>query len=370
MAHQKISSRSNFTRYFFIYISNIYKLTNFISLYIIKKNKEELIMKYKIKVAIVGYGNLGKGVESQISKNPDMELVCIFTRRDPSSLKVNSDVPVVLADEIEQWKDKIDVAFLCGGSATDLPVQGPKFAKVFNTVCSFDTHAKALEYTKAMNEAALEGGNIAMTSIGWDPGLFSHMRLLINSVLPSSRTYTFWGEGVSQGHSDAIRRIDGVIDARQYTIPVEESIQKVRDGKTPEFTKRQMHTRLCYVVAEESANKEKIEEEIKNMPNYFDEYDTTVNFISMEELQKNHSKLPHGGRVIGVGETSEGVNQVVEFSLNLDSNPEFTASTLIAYGRATYRMWKEGQRGARNFSDVPLKYLSPMEYEEIIKKIL
>lgn len=324
----------------------------------------------KIRVAIVGYGNLGKAIESQLPKNPDMELVCIFTRRDPKSLKANSSVPIISADEMEKWKDKIDIAFLCGGSATDLPVQGPKFAKVFNTVCSFDTHAKALEYTKGMSEAALEGDHIAMTSIGWDPGLFSHMRLLINSILPSSKTYTFWGEGVSQGHSDAIRRIDGVLDARQYTIPVEESIQKVREGETPEFTKRQMHTRLCYVVAKEGADKEKIESEIKNMPNYFDEYDTTVNFITMEELQQNHSKLPHGGTVIGVGETSKDVNQVVEFSLKLDSNPEFTSSTLIAYGRATYRMWKEGQRGARNFSDVPPKYLSLMEYEDIIKKIL
>ena len=324
----------------------------------------------KIRIAIAGYGNLGKGVESQITKNPDMELVCIITRRKPESIITNSSVPVINESEIENWKDKIDVVILCGGSATDLPVQGPKFAKIYNTVCSFDTHAKAFEYYQSMNKAALEGGNIAMTSIGWDPGLFSHMRLLINSILPSSKTYTFWGTGVSQGHSDAIRRIEGVIDARQYTIPIEESIKKVRNGETPEFTTRQKHTRLCYVVVEEDADKEKIEQEIKNMPNYFDEYDTTVNFITMEELQKNHSKLPHGGVVIGAGETTKGTKQIVEFSLKLESNPEFTSSVLIAYARATYKMWKEGQRGYKNFSDVPLKYLSMMSYEDIIKKIL
>ena len=324
----------------------------------------------KIKIAICGYGNLGKGVESQITKNPDMELVCIITRRNPESIKTNSLVPVIHESEMEKWKEKIDVVILCGGSATDLPVQGPKFAKIYNTVCSFDTHAKAFEYYQNMNKAALEGNNIAMTSIGWDPGLFSHMRLLINSILPNSKTYTFWGTGVSQGHSDAIRRIDGVIDARQYTIPIEESIEKVRNGEKPEFTARQKHTRLCYVVVEDGANKEAIEQEIKNMPNYFDEYNTTVNFISMEELQKNHSKLPHGGVVIGTGETTAGTNQIVEFSLKLDSNPEFTSSVLIAYARATYKMWKDGQRGYKNFSDVPLKYLSAMSYEEIIKKIL
>ena len=324
----------------------------------------------KIRVAIAGYGNLGKGIESQISKNPDMELVCIFTRRDPKSLKTNSSVPVVLSEEAVNWKDKIDVVFLCGGSATDLPVQGPKFASIFNTVCSFDTHAKAFEYSKKMEEAAKSGDTIAMTSIGWDPGLFSLMRLLISSILPSSKTYCFWGEGVSQGHSDAIRRIEGVKDARQYTIPVKESMDRIRNGETPEFTKRQMHTRLCYVVAEEGADKDRIEKEIKSFPNYFDEYDTTVNFISEEELKEKHSGLPHGGTVIGVGETSKGINQLVDFSLKLDSNPEFTASVMLAYGRATYNMWKNGERGYKNFSDVPPKYLSPLSYEEIIKTIL
>ena len=324
----------------------------------------------KIRVAICGYGNLGKGVELGLSNNPDMELECIFTRRDPSSINPSSNVPVVSIDEAENWKDKIDVVFLCGGSATDLPTQGPKFASMFNTVCSFDTHAKAYDYYKAMNEAASKAGKVAMTSIGWDPGLFSHMRLLINSVLPDSTTYTFWGTGVSQGHSDAVRRIEGVKDARQYTVPVESAIERVRNGETPDFTTREKHTRVCYVVAEDGADKERIEKEIKSMPNYFDEYDTTVYFISEEEMKKNHSKLPHGGVVIGSGSTSEENKQVVEFSLKLDSNPEFTSSVLIAYGRATYRMNKNGESGYRNFSDVPLKYLSPMDYEDIIKHVL
>lgn len=324
----------------------------------------------KIRVAIAGYGNLGKGIESQLAKNPDMELVCIFSRRDPSTLQPKSGVPVVKTDDMSLWKDKIDVVFLCGGSATDLPTQGPIFASMFNTVCSFDTHAKAMQYTESMNKAALAGNTIAMTSIGWDPGLFSLMRLLFKSVLPDSKTYTFWGKGVSQGHSDAIRRINGVKDARQYTIPVEEALQKVRNGETPDFTTREKHTRLCYVVTEEGADQAKIEEEIKTMPNYFSDYDTTVNFITEEELLRDHAGLPHGGSVIGAGETTKGIKQVMEFSLNLDSNPEFTSSVLIAYGRATYRMWQNGERGSKNFSDVPPKYLSPMEYSDIIKEIL
>ena len=324
----------------------------------------------KIRVAIAGYGNLGKGIESQISKNPDMELICIFTRRDPNSLHINSNVPVVHENDIENWKDKIDVVFLCGGSATDLPTQGPKYAEYFNTVDSFDTHAKALEYSNNMNVAALKSKKIAMISIGWDPGLFSHLRLLISSILPNSKTYTFWGNGVSQGHSDAIRRISGVIDARQYTVPIEDSIKEIRNGKTPEFTKREMHERICYVVAEENADKEKIKSEIINMPNYFAEYNTTVHFISLEELNEKHSGLPHGGFVIGSAETNTNINQIVEFSLKLDSNPEFTASNLIAYGRATYRMYKNGEFGVRNFSDVPPKYLSQLSYEDIISTIL
>ena len=324
----------------------------------------------KIKVAIAGYGNLGKGIESQLSKNADMELVCIFTRREASVLQTKSNVPVVHENDICLWKDKIDIVFLCGGSATDLPVQGPKYAALFNTVDSFDTHAKALEYSKSMQEATLNANTIAMSSIGWDPGLFSHMRLLIKCILPNAKIYTFWGTGVSQGHSDAIRRINGVKDARQYTVPIKQSLQKVRNGETPEFIKREMHERICYVVAEENVNKANIEQEIKSMPNYFDEYNTTVNFVSNEELLKNHSKLPHGGSVIGVGETTSGTKQVVEFSLNLDSNPEFTSSVLIAYGRAAYAMWKNGERGYKNFSDVPPKYLSNIDYSDIINQIL
>lgn len=326
--------------------------------------------KNKIRVAIAGYGNLGKGIESQIDKNPDMELVCIFTRRDPSTLKIKSNVPVVHENDMELWKDKIDIVFLCGGSATDLPIQGPKYASLFNTVDSFDTHAKALDYSKALNEASIKANKISMMSIGWDPGLFSNMRILIKSILPNSKVYTFWGNGVSQGHSDAIRRIEGVKDARQYTVPIEASLQRVRNGETPEFTKREMHERICYVVVEPDADKIEIEKQIKNMPNYFDEYNTTVHFISYEDLMQNHSRLPHGGTVIGVGETSNGTKQVVEFSLDLDSNPEFTSSVLIAYGRATYKMWKNGEKGCKNFSDVPPKYLTDIDYFAIISQIL
>ena len=324
----------------------------------------------KIRVAIAGYGNLGKGIESQLDKNPDMELVCIFTRRDPSTLQIKSNVPVIHENDLEAWKDKIDLVFLCGGSATDLPIQGPKYASIFNTIDSFDTHAKALEYSKKMDEVSKKNNSIAMISIGWDPGLFSHMRLLIESILPCSKTYTFWGNGVSQGHSDAIRRIEGVKDARQYTVPIQDSLDKIRKGETLDFTKRQMHERICYVALEENADKEKIENEIKNMPNYFDEYNTTVHFISYEELLKNHSGLPHGGSVIGVGNTSYDNNQVVEFSLKLDSNPEFTSSVLIAYGRAAYRMWQNGETGCKNFSDVAPKYLSTRDYSKIIDTIL
>jgi len=327
-------------------------------------------MEKKIRVAIAGYGNLGKGIEIGLDKNPDMELVCIFSRRKGLDLKIKSNVPVVSMDEIEEWRDKIDIVFLCGGSAKDLPIQGPKFASLFNTVCSFDTHAKALEYCEKMRKATENSDTIAMTSIGWDPGLFSHMRLLIKSILPNSKVYTFWGEGISQGHSDAIRKIEGVKDARQYTIPIKEAIERVRSGEMPQFTPREMHKRICYVVAEEGANQKEIEEEIKNMPDYFAEYDTKVHFISEEELLRKHSKLPHGGTVIGIGETSKGVKQVIEFSLNLDSNPEFTSAVLIAYGRAVYRMWQDGKRGYMNFSDVPVKYLSTMKYEDIINNIL
>lgn len=324
----------------------------------------------RIRVAIAGYGNLGKGIESQLSKNQDMELVCIFTRRDAETLKTNSKVPIVKIEDIAHWKDKIDIVFLCGGSAKDLPIQGPQFASLFNTVCSFDTHAQALEYSKKMSEATSLGDTIAMTSIGWDPGLFSHIRLLIKSILPDVQIYTFWGKGISQGHSDAIRKINGVKDARQYTIPHETAIKKVSNGETPQFSKREMHKRECYVVVEDGADTGRIENEIKNMPNYFAEYDTVVNFISEKELLEKHSKLPHGGTVIGIGETSKGIKQVIKFSLNLDSNPEFTSAVLIAYGRATYRMWRNGERGYKNFSDVPIKYLSTMDYNDIIRNVL
>lgn len=324
----------------------------------------------KIRVAIVGYGNLGKGIESQLSKNQDMELVCIFTRRDAETLKTNSKVPIVKIEDIAHWKDKIDIVFLCGGSAKDLPIQGPQFASLFNTVCSFDTHARALEYSKKMSEATSLGDTIAMTSIGWDPGLFSHIRLLIKSILLDAQIYTFWGKGISQGHSDAIRKINGVKDARQYTIPLETAIKKVSNGEASQFSKREMHKRECYVVVEDGADTGRIENEIKNMPNYFAEYDTVVNFIFEKELLEKHSKLPHGGTVIGIGETSKGIKQVIKFSLNLDSNPEFTSAVLIAYGRATYRMWRNGERGYKNFSDVPLKYLSTMDYNDIIRNVL
>ena len=324
----------------------------------------------KIRVAIAGYGNLGKGIEGELSKNPDMELVCIFTRRNPKDLKIKSNVPVIHEDDIENWKDKIDLVFLCGGSATDLPIQGPKYAEFFNTIDSYDTHAKALEYTEKMNTASLKSNKISMISIGWDPGLFSNMRLMIGSILPKSKIYTFWGTGVSQGHSDAIRRIPGVKDARQYTVPIAETLKRIRSGETPEFSKREMHERICYVVADDNADTEAIEKQIKTMPNYFDEYNTTVHFISYEELLEKHSKLPHGGYVIAVGETGNGTKQVVEFSLNLESNPEFTSSNLIAYGRAAYRMWQNGEKGCKNFSDVPPKYISPKTDNEIIDKIL
>lgn len=324
----------------------------------------------KIRVAIAGYGNLGKGVENELNKNEDMELVCIFTRREPATLDIKSDVPIVRENEIELWKNKIDIVFLCGGSANDLEVQGPKYASLFNTVDSFDTHAKAQEYITIMDNVAKESDKLAMSSIGWDPGLFSYMRLLIKSILPNAKIYTFWGKGVSQGHSDAIRKIEGVVDARQYTVPIENTLELIRSGKMLDYNKKQMHERVCYVVAKKETNKYDIEKKIKNMPYYFDEYNTTVNFISQQELDNYHSKLSHGGVVIGVGETSKCHKQAIEFKLNLDSNPEFTASILIAYGRAAYRMWKNGERGSRNFSDVAPKYLTQMPYMDIVSKIL
>lgn len=306
----------------------------------------------KIRIGILGYGNLGKGVELAINENPDMELIAIFTRREPFTLKTSSNVPVIHTDYIESYKDKIDVMILCGGSATDLPIQGPKYAKLFNTIDSFDTHAKIPEYFNSINKSALEGNNISIISVGWDPGLFSLNRLYAESILPNGKTYTFWGKGVSQGHSDAIRRIEGVKNAIQYTIPIETAIESTRKGENIELTARQKHLRECFVVLEKNASKEKIENEIKTMPNYFADYDTIVHFISEEELKQNHSKMPHGGFVIRSGNTSNTNKQTIEYSLNLDSNPEFTGSVLLSYARAAYKLSQKGEKGAKTVFDI------------------
>ena len=324
----------------------------------------------KIKIAICGYGNLGRGIESEIKKSKDMDFVAIFTRRDPNTLDTKSDTPVISINEINEWKDKVDVMIMCGGSATDLPEQVPMVAKVFNTVDSFDTHAKIPEYFQKVNDSAMSGNHTSLISGGWDPGMFSLMRLYANSILTNGKTYTFWGKGVSQGHSDAIRRIEGVKDARQYTIPVEEAMNKVRNGENPILTTGEKHLRECFVVAEEGADKQRIENEIKTMPNYFDEYQTTVHFISEEELKLNHGKMSHGGFVIHSGETGEGNKHIIEYSLKLDSNPEFTASVLIALARATYRMNKNGQYGAKTIFDVPPAFLSEKSAEELRKELL
>ena len=326
-----------------------------------------------IKIGILGYGNLGRGVESAIRQNPDMELVAVFTRRDPSSLTIRTEgVPVLHVDDAPSMVEKIDVMILCGGSATDLPTQTPAIAKLFNCIDSFDTHARIPEHFAAVDAAAKEGGKVAMISAGWDPGLFSIMRSYTASVLPVGKDYTFWGKGVSQGHSDAIRRIEGVIDARQYTVPVDEALSAVRSGSAPELTTRQKHTRECFVVVEEGADKARIEQEIKTMPNYFADYDTTVNFISLEELREKHSGIPHGGFVIRSGKTgfNEENNNIIEFSLKLDSNPEFTSSVIIAYARAVYRFSKEGATGAKTVLDIPPAYLSPRSGDELRASLL
>ena len=323
-----------------------------------------------VKLGILGYGNLGKGVENAVKYNEDIELCAIFTRRNPKDLKVNSDTPVVSVNDIEQWKDKIDVLIICGGSATDLPVQTPEYAKMFNVLDSFDTHKRIPEHFKNVDKSAKDAGKTAIISLGWDPGLFSLNRLFGNVILPDGNDYTFWGKGVSQGHSDAIRRIKGVKNAKQYTIPVEEALKSVRNGENPDLTTRQKHTRECFVVAEDGADLKQIEKEIVTMPNYFDEYDTTVHFITEEELIKNHSGIPHGGFVIRSGKTSDGVNHVIEYSLKLDSNPEFTSSVLIAYARAVYRLNKEGQTGCKTIFDIPPAYLSPKTNEELISTML
>lgn len=320
----------------------------------------------KIKIGIAGYGNLGKGVECAIKQNPDMELVKIFTRRNPKSLGENFDH----ISNVLLYKDKIDVMIMCGGSATDLPKQVPEMAKNFSTVDSFDTHAKIPEYFEKVDSASKEGNNLSLISCGWDPGLFSLNRVLTESILPQGKTYTFWGKGVSQGHSDAIRRIDGVLDAKQYTIPVEKALESVRKGEQKDFTTREKHTRLCFVVAEDGADKDRIEKEIKTMPNYFSDYDTTVVFVSQEELNVNHSGLPHGGLVIRSGKTGNNNNQRVEFQLELDSNPEFTSSVLVCCARAVSRLHKKGQNGAISMLDIPISMLSPLSSEELREKYL
>lgn len=320
-----------------------------------------------IRIGIFGYGNLGRGVECAIKQNPDMELVCVFTRRDPEAVKILTDgVAVLRADEVEKMVDKIDVMILCGGSATDLPVQTPYLAKMFNVVDSFDTHAKIPEHFANVDKSAKEGGKIGVISVGWDPGMFSLNRLIAEAILPSGKDYTFWGKGVSQGHSDAIRRVKGVKNGKQYTIPVKEALDSVRNGENPELTTRQKHKRECFVVAEEGADLALIEKEIKEMPNYFADYDTTVHFISEEELQREHSGIPHGGFVIRSGKTgwNEENTHIIEYSLKLDSNPEFTASVIVAYARGAYRLSKEGQSGAKTVFDIAPAYISPLSPEE------
>ena len=326
-----------------------------------------------IRIGILGYGNLGRGIESAIKHTKDMELVAVFTRRDPASVKILTDnTKVESIDNILEYQNEIDVLILCGGSATDLPKQTPEYAKYFNVVDSFDTHANIPEHFANVDNAAKASRHFGLISVGWDPGMFSLNRLYANAILPTGGDYTFWGKGVSQGHSDAIRRIDGVIDARQYTVPVESALDAARSGKNPELTTRQKHTRECYVAVKEDADKAKIENEIKTMPNYFADYDTTVHFVSLEELKKNHSKLPHGGFVIRTGKTGweNEHNHVIEYSLKLDSNPEFTASVIVAYSRAAYRMHREGKIGAHTVFDIAPAYLLDMSADEMRAHLL
>ncbi|MBR2500244.1 MAG: diaminopimelate dehydrogenase [Clostridia bacterium] len=326
-----------------------------------------------LKIGILGYGNLGRGLENAIAQNSDMELVGVFTRRAPETVKpVRKETKVYKVDDISLFKDKIDVLMLCGGSATDLPEQGPKYSQMFNCIDSFDTHAKIPEYFEAVDKAAKAANKASIISVGWDPGLFSLQRLLFESVLADGKTYTFWGKGVSQGHSDAIRRIEGVKNAKQYTIPVESAVEGARSGNNPDFTTREKHLRECFVVVEDGADKERIENEIKTMPNYFADYDTTVHFITEEEMIKNHSGIPHGGFVIRSGKTGEKLNSnhVCEFSLKLDSNPEFTSSVLLCYARAAYRFAQSENYGAKTVFDVPPAYLSPKSADDLRKELL
>ena len=326
-----------------------------------------------IRIGILGYGNLGRGVECAIKHNPDTELVAVFTRRDPETVKILTETAKVYSvKDAEKMKDEIDVLIICGGSATDLPVQTPEYVKYFNVVDSFDTHKRIPEHFAIVDKAATENGHVGIISVGWDPGMFSLNRMYANAILTNGNDYTFWGKGVSQGHSDAVRRIKGVKDAKQYTIPVEAALEAVRNGENPELTTRQKHTRECFVVAEEGADLARIEEEIKTMPNYFDEYDTTVHFISQEELDRDHSGIPHGGFVIRSGKTgwNDENSHVIEYSLKLDSNPEFTSSVIVAYARAAYRMNQEGQKGCKTVFDVAPAYLSALDGAELRKKFL
>ncbi|MGI6001218.1 MAG: diaminopimelate dehydrogenase [Candidatus Merdisoma sp.] len=326
-----------------------------------------------IRIGILGYGNLGRGVECAVAQNPDMELKAVFTRRNPEDLNIWSETAEVLnVSELESWKDKLDVLILCGGSATDLPEQTPECARYFNVVDSFDTHARIPEHFAAVDAEAKKSGKVAVISVGWDPGLFSLNRMYANAILPEGKDYTFWGRGVSQGHSDAVRRVPGVKDARQYTIPVESALEAVRAGKNPELSTREKHLRECFVVLEEGADPAKVEQEIKTMPNYFSDYDTTVHFISEEEMKRDHSRLPHGGFVLRSGVTGREKenHHLIEYTLKLDSNPEFTSSVLAAYARAAYCMAQEGMTGCKTVFDVAPAYLSPKSGEELRASML
>ncbi len=322
----------------------------------------------KIKVGILGYGNLGRGVELAVSKAEDMELVAVFTRRD--NVVTNMGIKCINVNKIEEYKDRIDVLIMCGGSATDLPVQGVQMIKNFNTVDSFDTHAKIPEYFANMDKVAKQNGKLGIISVGWDPGLFSMARMLFGAVLPDGNDYTFWGKGVSQGHSDAIRRVNGVKAGIQYTIPKDEALKKVRNAENPVLSAREKHLRECFVVLEDGADKAKVESEIKNMPNYFADYDTIVHFVSEQELKQNHNKMPHGGFVIRSGNTADEHKHVLELSIKLDSNPEFTSSVLTAYARAIAKLAKEGKTGAVTVFDIPLSYLSSKSPEDLRKNLL
>ena len=326
-----------------------------------------------MKIGILGYGNLGRGVEAAVKNNPDMELSCVFTRRNPADVKILTEgVPVYSVDDVKKHNNEVDVLIMCGGSATDLPKQTPEYAKYFNVIDSFDTHAKIPEHFADVDKAAKDSGHIALISCGWDPGMFSLARLYANCILPDGKDYTLWGKGVSQGHSDAIRRIEGVKDGKQYTIPVQAALDAVRSGKNPELTIRQKHTRECFVVAKEGVDKARIEKEIKEMPNYFADYDTTVHFITEEELKRDHSGIPHGGFVFRTGKTGweKENNNIIEYSLKLDSNPAFTSSVIVAFARAIYKMKNEGQTGCKTVFDIAPAYLSPLSGEEIRAHLL